>query len=323
MKFILFCVLFLPLLSFGQEAPVSFLEDMREQSKADLIDIVGEKADEMVPLSASVRKGKVYVTWGYHRGQHSRSDVTFKTPDGTFTIHNVLGVDRPSNSLRSYIDPTKFTQPQYNLHFGYMITDKIAIEVGTDHMKWVMDMSENYEVTGTYNRDFWINGQSYSLEDLREAGYNPPIHLEHTDGYNYPHLGVVYYQNLFNSINKRWSVDAGVGTGLGMLVTKTNIYIADGLDGSVRHNDNNYKIAGYGFHADARLRISFRTRNNIGVHLMGTARGVHGKVEAAPFLDNYGGTIEHTGINSLQLGVMGGVTIPVFEGKKKKQKRTK
>ena len=117
MKFILYCVLFLPLLSFGQEAPVSFLEDMREQSKADLIDIVGEKADEMVPLSASVRKGKVYVTWGYHRGQHTRSDVTFKTPDGTFTIHNVLGVDRPSNSLRSYIDPTKFTQPQYNLHF--------------------------------------------------------------------------------------------------------------------------------------------------------------------------------------------------------------
>lgn len=294
---------------------------MRQRSQDDLRDIVGSDADEMVPISATVNQGKVYVIWGYHRGQHTRSDVTFKTPDGTFTIHNVRGVDRPSNDVIAYLDPSKFTQPQYNVRFGYMITNKIAIEIGTDHMKWVMDMSENYEVTGNYDRSFWINGQSFTLEQLREAGYNPPIHLEHTDGYNYPNAGIVYYQNLFRSINKRWSVDAGIGAGAGMLVTKTNIYIADGLDGSVRHNDNNYKIAGYGFHSDGRLRISFNTSNGHQFYLMGTARGVYGKVESAPFLDNFGGTIEHSGIRSLQLGVMGGVTIPVFEGKKKKQKR--
>jgi hypothetical protein len=320
-------ILFLPILlcsfmAFGQERPEEFLQDMRERSLSDLQEIVGpEVADEMVPLSANVSKGKVYVMWGYHRGKHSRSDVTFHTPDGTFTMHDVKGVDKPSQKVRSYLDPTKVTQPQYNIRFGYMISDKVAIEIGTDHMKWVMDLSENYKVTGEYDRVFWNGSTSYTLEQLQAAGYNPPIHLEHTDGYNYVNAGVVYYQNLFTSVNQRWSVDAGVGVGGGMLVTKTNIYIADGLDGSVRHNDNAFQVAGYGFHADGRLRVSYRTRDGKEFFLMGTARGVYGKVNNAPFLDNYGGHIEHSGITSVQTGIMGGVSIPVFEGKSKKKKQ--
>lgn len=297
------------------------MREMRERSKADLQEIVGPDADEMVPISAQVHKGKVYVIWGYHRGKHSRSDVTFKTPDGTFTLHDVKGVDRPSNGLQSYIDPTKITQPQYNLRLGYMITDKVAIEVGTDHMKWVMDLSENYEISGNYDRPFWHGSTSYTIDELRASGYNPPIHLEHTDGYNYVNAGVVYYQNLFTSVNKRWSVDAGIGAGAGMLVTKTNIYIADGYDGSVRHNDNNFQVAGYGFHADGRFRVSYNTSAGKQFYLMATARGVYGKVDNAPFLDNYGGSIEHSGITSVQTGIMGGVTFPVFDGKKKKKKK--
>ena len=321
MKFLFLTLILCPFLALAQESPEEFLREMRERSKADLHEIVGPEAEEMVPLTAQVNKGKVYVIWGYHRGKHSRSDVTFKTPDGTFTLHDVKGIDRPSNTLRSYIDPTKITQPQYNLRLGYMITDKVAIEIGTDHMKWVMDMSENYEITGNYDRPFWHGSTSYTLDDLRAAGYNPPIHLEHTDGYNYVNGGVVYYQNLFKSVNKRWSVDAGVGAGAGMLVTKTNIYIADGYDGSVRHNDNNFQVAGYGLHADGRFRISYSTRSGNQFHLMATARGVYGKVNNAPFLDNYGGSIEHSPITSVQTGIMGGVTFPVFEGKKKKKKQ--
>lgn len=321
MKLLFLTLMLCPFLAFAQDSSEDVLRDMRERSKSDLLEIVGPAAEDMVPISAQVHEGKGYVIWGYHRGQHSRSDVTFKTPDGTFTIHNVKGVDRPSTGLRSYIDPTKITQPQYNLRLGYMITDKLAIEIGTDHMKWVIDFSENYEVTGNYNRPFWINNTSYTLEELRAAGYNPPIHLEHTDGYNYVNAGVVYYQNLFNSVNKRWSVDAGVGAGAGMLVTKTNIYINDGLDGSIRHNDNAFQVAGYGLHADGRFRVSYNTRGGKQIYLMATARGVYGKVDNAPFLDNYGGSIEHSPILSLQKGIMGGVTFPVFEGKKNKKKQ--
>jgi hypothetical protein len=322
MKSLLIFLLILPVITLAQDLPEDLLQDMREQSQASLQEIVGpEVASEMVPLAANMDKGKFYVMWGYHRGKHSRSDITFKTPDGTFTMHNVRGVDRPSKELTTYLDPTQMSQPQYNLRFGYMITDKIAIEIGTDHMKWVIDMSENYELTGEYNRPFWHGTTSFTLDELRAAGYNPPIHLEHTDGYNYVNAGVVYYQNLFTSVNKRWSMDAGIGAGFGGLVTKTNIYIADGLDGSVRHNDNQFQIAGYGLHADARLRISYRTRDGKHFFLMGTGRGVYGKVTNAPFLDNYGGTIEHSGMTSRQLGIMGGVSIPVFEGKNKKKKK--
>lgn len=321
MKFLLLTLLLCPLMSFAQEQASDFLSDMRERSKEDLIEIVGEDvADELVPISAHAAKGKFYILWGYHRGKHSRSDVTFKTPDGSFTLHDVIGTDRPSGSIRSYIDPTKFTQPQYNVRFGYMITDKIAIEIGTDHMKWVIDMSENYEITGNYDRSFWLGGQPYTIEELQTAGYNPPIHLEHTDGYNYVNTGVVYYQNLFTSVNKRWSVDAGVGAGAGMLVTKTNIYITDSYDGTNRHNDNNYHVSGYGFHADGRLRISYNIKGGKQIYLMATARGVYSHVTDAPFLDNYGGSIEHTPITSVQTGIMGGVSIPIFTGKNKKKK---
>jgi hypothetical protein len=319
MKSILVFLLMCPLLSFAQESSTPFLEDMLDRSKEDLQNIIGPESQDMVPISAEVKQGKMYVMWGYHRGFHSRSDVTFKTPDGTFTLHNVRGVDRPSTALSSYIDPTKITVPQYNIRFGYMITDKVAIEVGTDHMKWVMDMSENYEISGSYDRRFWHGSTSYSLEELQQAGFNPPIHLEHTDGYNYPNIGVVYYQNLFTTMNKRWSAELGAGAGAGVLVTKTNIYIADGLDGSVRHNDNNFKLAGLGAHVDARLKISYHTQSGKQFFLMASARGVVGKVSNAPFLDNYGGSIEHSPIYSLQTGIMGGVSIPVFEGKKKKK----
>ena len=54
---------------------------------------------------------------------------------------------------------------------------------------------------------------------------------------------------------------------------------------------------------------------------MGTARGVYGKVTNAPFLDNYGGSIEHSGMTSQQVGIMGGVSIPIFDGKYKKKKK--
>jgi hypothetical protein len=321
MKPFLLMLLLSPLAALSQERGPEFLEEMRERSRADLQEIIGNEVDNMEPFSAEVKNGKMYVIWGYHRGFHTRSDITFKTPDGTFTMHDVKATDRPSSGVLTYVNPADITKPQYNVRFGYMISDKVAIEVGTDHMKWVIDLSESYKITGNYHRPFWIGGQAFTLDELKDAGFNPPLWLEHTDGYNYSNVGVVYYQNLFKSVNKRWSADFGLGAGAGALVTKTNIYIADGVDGSVRHNDNNYKIAGYGLHADSRFRISYNTRSGKQIYLLGTARGVYGKVEAAPFLDNYGGRIEHSGIYSLQTGIMGGVTFPVFDGKKKKNKR--
>jgi len=323
MRLIFIILLCFPLLSSAQEDKRTFLENALEKSRMDMQAVLGPESEEIEPISAEVKKGKVYVMWGYHRGFHSRSDVTFKTPDGTFTIHNVKGNDRPSTTINSYLNPAKFTQPQYNVRVGYMIGENVGIEIGTDHMKWVMDMSENYEVSGEYNRDFWLGDTAFSLEELQAAGYNPPIHLEHTDGYNYVNAGVVYYENLFTSYNKRWSVDLGAGAGAGLLVTKTNIYIADGLDGSVRHNDNQFKVAGFGAHADVRLKISYSTSKGTEFFLMGNARKVVGKVSDAPFLDNYGGSIEHSSIHSVQTGIMGGVSIPVMTGKNKKKNKQK
>lgn len=324
---ILFSMLLLCFTSFAQETSEENFtaeeQKLIDQSKADLDKVVDGGADKMVPIAVGRQKGQGYVIWGYHRGFHSRSDVTFNTPDGSFTIHNVRGTDRPTTVLKNYLNPADFTKPQYNIRFGYMLTNKLGIEIGTDHMKWVADMSETYETTGECDREFWLGDQSFSIAELQEMGINIPVHLEHTDGYNYPNVGVIYYETLFKTKNNRFNVDAGIGAGAGLLVTKTNIYINDGLNGEQRHNDNNFKIAGFGAHVDTRLKISYNTKSGKQFFIMGTARGVYGDVDKAPFLDNYGGTIDHTPIYSAQLGVMGGVAFPVLQGKSKKKKEQK
>ena len=77
------------------------------------------------------KEGKFYASSGFNRGYHSKADTTFHTPDGHFTIHNAHGDDRPSKDFSSYFFSTK---AQYNFRFGRYISDRWALEVGTDHL---------------------------------------------------------------------------------------------------------------------------------------------------------------------------------------------
>ena len=101
--------------------------------------------------------GMIYVTWGYNRAWFSDTDTTFKTPDGTFTIHGAKGKDRPTTEFKTYINPAKLTIPQYNLRIGYRFNKRWSVEIGTDHMKWIFVPTEKYNISGDYNRPVWLH----------------------------------------------------------------------------------------------------------------------------------------------------------------------
>ena len=63
---------------------------------------------------------QIYFAWGWNRGYHSNTDVKFTTPDGTFTIHDAVGKDRPSPfDPKIYFNPTTMSIPQYNMELVF------------------------------------------------------------------------------------------------------------------------------------------------------------------------------------------------------------
>jgi hypothetical protein len=168
-----------------------------DKVKSPLIDL--SKKSELVVQKLEQDSGKqnggmIYVMWGYNRGYHSAADTTFHTPNGTFTIHDAVGYDRPTKFGIAYLDPTQMSKPQYNIRIGYQFNEKWAVEIGQDHMKWVFDPSRQYKITGDYDKPLWGH---VPFEQVKESGNAGFVLFEHTDGYNYVHAGPVFTKNLF------------------------------------------------------------------------------------------------------------------------------
>jgi hypothetical protein len=283
-------------------------------------------------LNVTEKDGKplfheIYIGWGYHRGFHSKSDVMFKTSDGTFTVHDTKGYDRPSPfSPKVYFNPAKFSIPQYNLEIGVMFNSKWGLELKSDHMKWVFDNERPYEIAGNYNHDVmvanpnpvaeWdaVHGVPFSVAaQNKDATW---LKMEHTDGYNYASLGAVYNQNLLKSKDERFKLDARFGAGLGLIIPKTKVMFHQDERWNWEGLDNKFHIAGGGAHAEAKLRVTLFTR----FYVQAAARGTVIKVKDA-LVDGTDSRMEHIQpITSIQFMGQVGYTHPI--GKMRAKKRT-
>jgi len=287
----------------------------------------------MVPQSFDLNKteenGKplfqeIYIGWGYHRGYHSKSDVQFTTPDGTFTVHDAVGYDRPSPfDPKIYFSPSKLSIPQYNLEIGVMFNSKWGLELKSDHMKWVFDNTRPYEITGNYNHDVMVaNPNPVAGWDavhpvpFSEAAQNQDatwIQMEHTDGYNYASIGAVYNQNLAKSKDERFKLDARFGAGAGLMIPKTRIFFHQDERWNWVGLDNKFHIAGGGVHAEAKLRVTLFTR----FYVQASTRGTLIKVKDA-LVDGTESRMEQIQpITSVQFMGQLGYVHPI--GKKKKK----
>lgn len=265
-------------------------------------------------------KRYIYFSWGYHRGWHSKSDATFKTGEGTFTVHGAIGHDRPSKDPKDYYIPSRISIPQYNLRIGYEVNDHWDIVTGMDHMKWVFQNNNKYQFSGDYNHILYVADpsgnphllQGLTFDQVKASGDARWLAFEHTNGYNYAYLGAVYKTNLFTSRNKDFKISTGIGAGAGLMIPQTSVHFHQDSWWNWEGVDNNFHIAGYGGHAEAKVQFAYKN-----FFLEPMVRGTVIKIDNA-LVNGSGASLEHTPIGSIQVMFQGGYKIPLKERQKKR-----
>ena len=191
----------------------------------------------------STSKGAMFVFWGWNRAGFTNSDIRFKGAGYDFTLENVLAHDRPSPLSLDYINPGKVSIPQFNFRLGYFIKDNLALVIGQDHMKYVMDQDQTVGFKGNISDPVYAamvqNGQ-VNLEDEQFLTF------EHTDGLNYVNLGLEKYQTLLSK--EKVDVTWAYGGGAGVMFPKSNVK----LFGNER--SDRFHVAGFGL--DLRTNIN-------------------------------------------------------------------
>jgi hypothetical protein len=164
----------------------------------------------------------MYIAWGYNRSTYGKSDINFVGPGYDFTLKNLKAADRPNNfDPEVYFSITKLSIPQFNFRVGYFLTDNIAISIGYDHMKYVVDDTQ-------YARIYGFIDSSASTEFAGDYnGESKLIHqdfvkFEHTDGLNHASVELEYHDNFWQTNNQKFSLDFMFGAGIGALIPKTN-----------------------------------------------------------------------------------------------------
>lgn len=203
--------------------------------------IKGIKNEERNPTT---KKGAMFVFWGWNRAAFSKSDIRFKGDGYDFTLNNVVAHDRPSEVSWDYVNPGEISKPQFNFRLGYFIKDNLAIVVGTDHMKYVMDQEQTVDFSGKISDPKYAAMVQNGQINLADSEF---LTFEHTDGLNYVNAGLEKYKNLLNK--KNFDILWSYGAGIGVLFPKSNVKLFD------NERSDRFHVAGFGL--DARTNINF------------------------------------------------------------------
>lgn len=190
-------------------------------------------------------KGTFYTFWGWNRNHYTNSTIHFKGEDYDFKLYQTKAHDKVSTfGYRNYFQLDRITIPQTNFRIGYFFKDNMAISLGIDHMKYVMDQDQTVRISGKVREsmtDRINDGQIKLTEDF--------LMFEHTDGLNYVNAEFEYFYKFYEY--KFIKINALVGGGLGFLLPKTN----STLMGEERHDA--FHLAGYGINAKIGIDLLF------------------------------------------------------------------
>lgn len=233
---------------FGQKK-----DSLTVENNADLFKAPAFKKPE--PLS---KKGQMFVFYGWNRAAYSNSDIRFKGNGYDFQLNNVSAQDRPTKFGIVYFDPSWFTVTQYNFRIGYFIKDNLALVLGIDHMKYVMDQDQTVNFKGHISDPEYAAMVQNGQVNLADKKF---LTFEHTDGLNYENLGLEKYQNIINkkNVDLVWSYGAGIG----VMFPKSNVK----LFGNER--SDRFHVAGMG--TDVRASLNLVLWNHVMVRLEGKA----------------------------------------------------
>lgn len=187
------------------------------------------------------RKNQFFGHWGYNVSGYSTSDISFVGQDYNFTLYDVKATDRPTQfDWDTYLNPGSISIPQWNLRFGYFISDRWSVSIGTDHMKYVMQQDQYVAIEG-YIRV--ANGSDNGIYNRQPKKLTDDfLKFEHTDGLNYASIETEYHGNVYQ-FNEKHSIDYYIGPGIGILIPRSNITLMD------FERYDAFHIAGYGMSA--------------------------------------------------------------------------
>lgn len=194
-------------------------------------------------------RGDFFFYWGYNRTSFGPSDLHFSGPEYNFTVHRASAHDRPSEPGLIYIDPARFSIPQYNYRLGYFIGKNFSISGGLDHIKYVMDQNQTARVSGYISAAASEKYQGvYKNKEMNIS--RDFLRFEHTNGFNLATMEAEYLWPVAKIKNwLRFSFNSGVGGFL--IVTKTDVALfGQGLD-------NDFHLAGYAMTAKGGPRLEF------------------------------------------------------------------
>jgi hypothetical protein len=201
---------------------------------------------------ASERPSRVhsfYGYWGWHVSRYTGSDIRFSGVGYDFTLDDVVAADRPTPfSLAAYLDPSRVTIPQFNARIGFYLTDRFAISLGTDHMKYVVDVDRTVSISG--------NIDASASPDFAGAYDGDPIQLtedflllEHTDGLNLVSLDGEFTETFWTSGGGSFFLSLLYGAGGGVVVPKSHVTLFG------NQTTNPFHLAGWGTTTKAGLRV--------------------------------------------------------------------
>jgi hypothetical protein len=194
-------------------------------------------------------KGKLYFNWGWNRAAYTKSTLQIKGDDYNLKLHKLSANDRITLpiSYHNYLQIDRITIPQTNMRLGYFIKNNLAIVLGVDHMKYVMNKDQTVKVEGEITR----------LGAFKKT-YNGPTQLttdfltfEHTDGLNYINIGVEKYKSLLSNKKQNINISYSFGASAGIMLPKTNVKFLD------YERTDRYHVSGFAFAAKNAVQALF------------------------------------------------------------------
>lgn len=195
-------------------------------------------------------KGTFWGYWGYNRSAYSKSDLTFKGHGYDFTLSGASASDNPSKKFTEYVSLKTITVPQFNVRFGYYFTNKYALSIGYDHMKYLFDDANHVLLNGHIQPglDSTWSGDYVNQEVVTNRNN---FHYENSNGLNYIRLQVTRTDKFYQTRDKRFALSSNLSLGTGCVLTINDFLFAEKFD---RYTAS---ISGYGISGHASLRFEF------------------------------------------------------------------
>ena len=228
---------------------IAFFSVSTAFAQEQITDTTSVKTEVLTPNkveSPVLKKGRMFVFFGWNRAMFSNSDIHFSGNGYDFQLNNVIAHDRPTKLSWDYINPAWFTVVQYNFRAGYFFKDNWAIVLGIDHMKYVMKQNQTVDFKGYINDPKYAGMVNNGQVNLADEQF---LTFEHTDGLNYENLGVEKYQTLVS--NDKWDLVWSYGLGAGFMFPKSNVK----LFGNAR--SDRFHVAGMGTDVRSSLGLVF------------------------------------------------------------------